>query len=113
MRVLEVRRHSLTKKGQGRRSASHLSQAGVELARHVGSELGPFDRVVASPVLRTAETALAMGFAVDDLCEALGSSDPTLFAEIGHHERWSWEAPFEEFARLVRQGGATTHLGKI
>jgi broad specificity phosphatase PhoE len=73
--------------------------------------MGPFDHVVVSPIPRTAETAIAMGFAVDELCEALGPSDPALFAEIGHHERWSWESPFLEFARLARQGGVTTHLG--
>jgi broad specificity phosphatase PhoE len=113
VRVLEVRRHSYTKKGADRAAGSHLSQAGVDLARRVGSRLGPFDRVVASPVPRAAETALAMGFAVDSLCDALGPSDPDLFAEIGHHERWSWEEPFTVFAHLVRLNGPTARLGRL
>ena len=42
MRWLEVRRHSLTKKGAARgRVGSHLSAEGVMLGRLVGASLGP------------------------------------------------------------------------
>jgi hypothetical protein len=47
MRVIEVRRHSLV------RDHVHVSKAGIELARRVGSDLGPFDRVVTSHITRT------------------------------------------------------------
>ena len=113
MRVLEIRRHSLTKKGTGRGSGSHLSQEGVALARQIGQTAGPFDRVLVSPVPRTIETAIAMGFAVDDVLPALGPEDGKLFAEVGHHERWTWEQPFVEFDRLVRLGGVTALLGQL
>lgn len=113
MRTLEIRRHSLTKRGPGRGSGSHLSQEGVALARHIGADIGPFDRVYASPIPRTAETAIAMGFAVDDLLDALGPSDPDLYAEIGHHDRWSWDSPFATFAHLVQQNGPTTRLAHL
>jgi hypothetical protein len=48
MRWLEVRRHSLTKKGAARGRGSHLSAEGVALARLVGVSLGPFAWVVTS-----------------------------------------------------------------
>jgi broad specificity phosphatase PhoE len=66
MRWLEVRRHSLTKKGSTRGRGSHLSAEGVVLARLVGDSLGPFAVVVTSASPRAIETAVAMGLAVDD-----------------------------------------------
>lgn len=61
MRYLELRRHSV------RTTLSvHLSQEGVALARRVGVGMGPFCRVVSSPSPWTYETAVAMGFAVDE-----------------------------------------------
>lgn len=61
MKTLDIRRHSLRKDGGG----SQLSQAGVDLARRIGATLGPYAQVVTTPVPRTRETAIAMGFAVD------------------------------------------------
>jgi broad specificity phosphatase PhoE len=107
-----VRRHTLTKKGAERGRGSHISQAGVALARQVGGSLGPFDRVVASSVPRTFETALAMGFAVSDYEEGVSALDDEVLAEVGHHDRWSWPEPFAVFARLVRQDGATARMGR-
>src|SRR6266545_2150702 len=66
MRWLEVRRHSLTRKDSARDRGSHLSADGVALARLVGESLGPFASVVTSASPRAIETAVAMGFAVDD-----------------------------------------------
>lgn len=106
MRILEVRRHSLVK------DHAHLSQAGVDLARRVGASIGPFDRVVTSRITRTLETAIAMGFAVDEQLEVLGRIEPDVWAEVGHHERWGWDEPFVAFARLVGEGGATARLGR-
>ena len=61
MRYLEIRRHS-----RRIQPNEHLSQEGVDLARRIGKEAGPFDLVVSSPELRASETAVAMGFAVED-----------------------------------------------
>ena len=69
MRWLEVRRHSLTKKGAARGRGSHLSGPGITLARAVGAGLGPVGYVVTSASPRAVETAIAMGFAVDDTVE--------------------------------------------
>ncbi len=61
MRLLELRRHSTRTP-----DTEHLSQTGVTRARRAGESMGPFARVVTSPSLRTYETAIAMGFAVDE-----------------------------------------------
>jgi broad specificity phosphatase PhoE len=112
MRTIEIRRHSYTKKGDGRGKGSHLSAEGVALARAVGAEIGRFDLVLSSPVPRTLETAIAMGFAVDEQLEVLGDLSPAVSEEIGHHERWSVEDPFVWFARIIRGGGATARMGE-
>ena len=111
MRVLEIRRHSLTKKGPGRGSGSHLSQKGVALARRIGQTAGPFGRVSVSRVPCALETAIAMGFAADDMIPALGPDDASLFAEVGHHVRWSWEEPFVSHIAADRGCGPKMHLG--
>src|SRR5215471_19815319 len=94
MRYLEVRRHSFTKKGDGRGRGSHLSRAGVEAARAVGAELGPVAYVAVSESPRTLETAIAMGVAVDDLLPlGAGYSTP----EVAHHDQWNWTTPYARY----------------
>lgn len=113
VRVVEVRRHSYTKKGESRGVGSHLSAAGVRLARAVGAETGPFEYVAVSAQPRTLETAIAMGYAVDAIGDVVGDVDWDGFlAEVGHHERWAWEHPFALFATMAKRGGATKRLGE-
>src|SRR5206468_2537395 len=76
MRTLEIRRHSFRKQGAG----SQLSQEGVDYARRLGASIGPFARVVTSVVPRARETAIAMGFAVDEEIVTL-ASDEDMYAE--------------------------------
>jgi broad specificity phosphatase PhoE len=102
MRWLEVRRHSLTRKGAARGRGSHLSAEGVALARLVGESLGPFASVVASASPRAIETALAMGFTVDDAVELPSGYVP---GEADHHEQWRWPHPYRTYAELVGRGG--------
>lgn len=64
MRYLELRRHTLRDSDH-----PHISQTGLNLARRVGIGMGPFARVISSPAPRCIETAIAMGFAVDELYE--------------------------------------------
>jgi len=109
---IEIRRHSYTKKGDGRGKGSHLSAQSVALARKIGTQIGPFDLVLTSPSPRTLETAIAMGFAVDDQRDALGDIPPDVLDEIGHHERWTWAEPFVRFAELVVRGGPTARMGR-
>jgi broad specificity phosphatase PhoE len=99
--VLEVRRHSYTKKGSERGIGSHLSVEGVRLARRVGESMGPFARVVVSDVPRTLETAIAMGFAVDEVLEFPSSLDwDAVIAEMGWHALWEMDRPFEHIAEV-------------
>ena len=102
MRIVEHRRHSMrTKPGQ------HLSQPGVELARRVGEGLGRFDRVLTSRLPRAFETALAMGYAVDDQLDEVSSTPDGLAAEV------DWRDGCEGFRRAVRLGGvAARYVGE-
>ena len=94
MRVIEHRRHTMrTKPGQ------HLSQAGVELARRAGEGMGRFDRVVTSRVPRAFETALAMGYAVDEQLEELSATPDALAAEL------DWREGCPAFQRAARAAG--------
>ncbi|HEU4407681.1 MAG TPA: histidine phosphatase family protein [Polyangiaceae bacterium] len=103
-RTLEIRRHTFTKKGPARGEGTTISQEGVDLARRVGAGLGPFHLVVVSDIPRTLETALAMGFAVDETDADLSAHDDALHrqvAELGAGKR----LPFATWARLVSRPG--------
>ena len=102
MRHLEVRRHSFTKKGDARGRGSHLSGEGVRAARSAGAELGPLAYVAVSELPRTLETAIAMGFAVDDILP-LGAGYST--AEVAHHDQWTWPRPYVRYRELLDGGG--------
>jgi hypothetical protein len=93
LRVLEIRRHAERDK-----PGPHLNQAGVEMARRVGAGLGPFERVVTSALPRTCETALAMGFAVDEEHAGLNIELPGVEAEV------AWDAGLPA-AQAWRGGG--------
>jgi broad specificity phosphatase PhoE len=98
MRELELRRHTMrVQPGQ------HLSQAGVDLARRVGETMDRFDRVVTSVVPRAFETAIAMGFAVDEQVEAFGSMGGGVDREV------DWQRGCAEFQCAARLGGATAN----
>jgi hypothetical protein len=77
LRTLEVRRHTMRLIPD-----HHLTQAGVELARRIGESTGPFQRVITSTLPRAFETALAMGFAVDEQNEVLSQLAPDVEDEI-------------------------------
>ncbi len=99
MSVLEVRRHSHRRTGGG----SQLSQAGVDLARRCGADLGPFTTVTTTVSPRTRETAIAMGFAVDHELVTL-VDDPDLYDE--HGSQWYAEPqPYVALARLLDAHG--------
>jgi broad specificity phosphatase PhoE len=102
MRWLEVRRHSLTKQDAARGRGSHLSAEGVALARLVGVSLGPFAAVVTSASPRAVETAVAMGFAVDDTVDLPSGYVP---GEVEHHDQWRWRQPYRTYAGLLGRGG--------
>jgi broad specificity phosphatase PhoE len=73
-RLIDHRRHTMRAK-----PGEHLNQVGVELARRVGAgEFGAiprYDLVVTSPSPRAFETAIAIGFAVDEQLDELWMGD--------------------------------------
>lgn len=97
MRFLELRRHSLRL-----RPDEHLSQEGITLARWVGNDLGAFDLVVTSPLPRAFETAIAMGFAVDEKY-LLVSFDESEWAKLD--ELLAEGTPFEKRALAMKASG--------
>lgn len=114
MKYLEVRRHSLTKKGEERGSGSHLSSEGVRLARRAGETLGPFAYVVASIVPRTLETAVAMGFA-PDVCIDHGGGPlwEASLEEVPFHAQWEADEPFGLYRDAIARGGAMHELAQL
>ena len=106
MRLLEVRRHGHRKTGGG----SQLSQEGVSRARELGSQLGPFGVVAASVVPRARETAIAMGFAVDQEIVPL-LTDEEAIAEMEVSKWWTDPQPLAALARLIGSHGAAWRFG--
>ena len=102
MRILEMRRHTMRSiPGQ------HLTQAGVDLARRIGNTMGPFERVVTSTLPRAFETAIAMGFAVDEQLDQLSMMDSAVADEI------NWDAGFAAWTRVIKQGGAAARYAHV
>jgi len=95
MKTIEIRRHSIRSK-----PGDHLNQQGVSLARLVGQNLGPFDRVVTSTRPRAFETAIAMGFAVDEQNELMSSYGNDVEREA------PWPLSMAGYAEVVSKGGA-------
>ena len=95
MKTIEIRRHSMRSK-----PGDHLNQPGVTLARLVGENLGPFDRVVTSTLPRAIETAIAMGFGVDELNELMSFYDEDVERET------PWPLTPAEYAAVICKGGA-------
>lgn len=61
MKTIELRRHSMR-----HIPGKHLTQEGVSLARRVGDGMGNYVKVITSNLPRAYETAIAMGYAVDE-----------------------------------------------
>jgi broad specificity phosphatase PhoE len=95
MKTLEIRRHSIRFQ-----PGDHLNQTGVTLARTVGQNIGPFNRVVTSTLPRAFETAIAMGFAVDEQIELMS----TYGNDVGREA--PWPLSLAGYAEAVRGAGA-------
>lgn len=101
MKTIEIRRHSIRNK-----PGDHLNQPGVTLARLVGENLGPFDRVVTSTVPRAIETAIAMGFGVDEYNELMSTTGDAVEREA------PWPLSCAGYAEVFRQGGAAARYAE-
>lgn len=98
MKTLEIRRHSIRSPLGG-----HLNQTGVTLARLVGQNIGPFERVVTSTLPRAFETAVAMGFAVDEQTELMNTYGGLVEKEV------PWPQSFANYAEIIKRGGAAAN----
>ena len=94
-----MRRHALTKKGPSRESGSLLSVEGVSRARTLGDLVPHAGYVLTGPDRRHVETAIAMGYAVD---ETVPWPSAYVSGVVEHHDQWQWERPFEGYAELLR-----------
>ena len=94
MRLLVVRRQTMHEPDHG-----HLTQAGVSLARRIGTQISRPDLVVTSPATGAYETAIAMGFAVTEQREEFAPMEAALRAECG------WPQPLAATASVVRGDG--------
>jgi broad specificity phosphatase PhoE len=101
VKTIEIRRHSM-------RSipGAHLSQEGVALARRIGQDLGPFARVVTSTLPRAFETAIAMGFAVDEQLELMSTYGDYVEQEV------PWPQPFAVYAKAVKRDKAAARYAQ-
>jgi broad specificity phosphatase PhoE len=79
MKIIEHRRHAKRTK-----PSPHLNSEGVRAARKLGNSAGPVARVVTSPKKRAVETAVAMGFAIDDTIDVLKDIPEALNDYISH-----------------------------
>ena len=100
--TIEVRRHAMRAPG-----GVHLVQAGVAFARRVGEGLGPFAVVITSPIPRAFETAIAMGFAVDDVDDHLALLPSKVL------DRVAWDGGFGAWAAAAGSKPVRTHLGAM
>jgi broad specificity phosphatase PhoE len=95
MKIIEIRRHSIRAAG-----GDHLNQQGIALARKLGQGIGPFHYVATSTLTRALETAVAMGFAVNEQNQLLNTYGGAVEREA------PWPMPFLHYSEIVKQTGA-------
>jgi hypothetical protein len=101
MKTIEIRRHSTRSY-----SGQNLSQEGVHLARQIGNDMQGFDRVVTSPLPRAIQTAVAMGFAVNDTADLLARFEQGLAIDS------ALGGGFQDYSHAVRTNPATAHFAQ-
>lgn len=99
MQTLDILRHTMRRK-----PGVHLSREGIKLARLVAESVAPYDLVVTSTIPRAVETAIAMGFEVDQCIEALGQLPTVVDSELG------WPSAFDRVAQIVAAQGGTARF---
>lgn len=106
MKIIEHRRHAKRTK-----PSPHLNSAGVAAARMLGEGYRPlpyFDLVITSPKWRAVETAVAMGFAVDQTARVLEEVPDVL------NERVAWNSGFSSLSdALPERGEGARFLQKL
>ena len=91
-----------------RKPGQHLSQDGIDLARLVGETSGPFSLVVTSHIPRAIETAIAMGFEVDEINKSMAHIPTNAIAGMA-----SWPASFSAVSIAVKAGRPAADFGAL
>jgi len=90
---------------------SHLAQAGIEHARAAGEWFECFDYVVASPLPRAYETAIAMGFAVDMTNPGIEQHSEQIMEDVSWDGGYSaWATAYESKASVIAY---VDHVGSL
>ena len=90
---------------------SHLAQAGIEQARAAAAWCDRFDFVVASPLPRADETAIAMGFAVDRTHPAIQELSEQIMNDVQWDGGYSaWAAAYMTKASVIAY---VDHVGSL
>lgn len=95
MKYLEHRRHT-----ERTRPYDHINQRGIDLAKTVASETGPFQYTLTSSVPRAVETALVLGYEVNRMDDLLFHYAPETMGEIG-------DRSFNAIAKAIKSGKYT------
>lgn len=102
MTTIDIRRHAHRAK-----PGHNLSREGVRRARELGEGHPAPDLVITSPLPRAVQTAVAMGFAVDEEWRALAE----MADEVG--EIVAWDAGFPAWCAAIRSGGPALAFARI
>lgn len=96
MKYLEHRRHT-----ERTKPLDHINQKGIDLAKRVSKETGPFHYVLTSTIPRAVETALVLGYEVNRMDDLLFHYKPELMGELG-------DQSFKDIAKAVKSGKYST-----
>ena len=103
MKFIEHRRHAKRIK-----PSPHLSAEGIAVARKLGDTAGPFFRVITSPKRRAVETAVAMGYAIDETASLLKDVPKSVQSVVAH------DAGFGAFYEALQMNpGIEKYLAKL
>jgi broad specificity phosphatase PhoE len=95
MKYLEHRRHT-----ERTRPYDHLNQAGIDLAKRVAKQTGPFHYTLTSSIPRAVETALVLGYEVNRTDDLLFHYKPELMGELGNQS-------FSDISKAIESGRYT------
>ncbi len=90
MKTLEIRRHA-----ERHKPGDHLNARGVARARNASVRDRAYAFVVTSPIERAVQTAIAMGYGVDE-------EDWTMASMGGAMDAFPWDAGFAAMQQAIR-----------
>ncbi|MEH6403581.1 MAG: phosphoglycerate mutase family protein [Sneathiella sp.] len=101
MKTIEVRRHAMRRK-----PGSHLSIEGIELANFAGTCMGEYDRVFTSTLPRSTETAIAMGYEVNECIDELGKLPEKILVKL------AWPNTLQSIAKVMETNADCSQFAK-